>query len=98
MIPEPQWEVIRSERREDGSREITPRVDRDAKRVVIMNLGREWTRKHDVAYIAYMVKNGYMPADSLEQAREELRDEQLKARTARREAGLPPNHGFRITF
>lgn len=97
MLPEPQWESIKTEIADDGSRQITDRVDRDAKRIVIQNLGRKWTRRHDVAYVAFMVKNGYLPAHALEQAREELQDEKLKARQIRKESGLPPNHGFRIT-
>ena len=96
-MPEPNWEVIKSDRNPDGSKTITPRVDRDAKRVVTFNLGRRWSRRHDIAYVAYMVKNGYLPADDLVKAREEYRNEQLTARKIRHEAGLTPNHGFRIT-
>lgn len=43
-----------------------------------------------------MVKNGYLPADALEQAREDYREERATAREHRREAGHATNDGFRV--
>ena len=92
-LPEPNWQPI-SKPTTGGP--ITRAIDAEAKQLVIRNLGRKWTRKHDVAWTAYMVRNNYLPADALEQAREELREERATARQHRREAGYARNDGFRI--
>ena len=92
-LPEPNWQPLS---KPTAGGPITSSIDAEAKQLVIKNLGRKWTRKHDVAYVAYMVRNNYLPADALEQAREEYREERATAREHRREAGHPPNHGIRI--
>ena len=92
-LPEPNWQPI-AKASPGGA--ITPAIDREAKQLVIRNLGRKWTRKHDVAYVAYMVRNNYLPADALEQARQEYAEERATKREHRREAGHAPNHGVRV--
>ena len=92
-LPEPNWQPIA---KSSPGGAITPAIDRDAKQLVMRQLGRKWTRRHDIAYMAFMAKNGHITADELEQAREEYREERATAREHRREAGHAPNHGIRI--
>lgn len=75
---------------------ITRAIDAEAKKLVMRNLGRRWTRRHDIAWTAFMVRNGYLPAESLDQARQEYAEERATAKQHRHEAGHTPNHGFRV--
>lgn len=95
-LPEPNWRVLESERTSGGQKAINRSVDLEARQLVCRNLGRKWTRKHDVAWTAYMVRNGYLEASVLEQAREEYREERAIQNEKRREAGLHRQGGFRI--
>lgn len=95
-LPEPNWQPLQPERTPDGQKSMTRRVDLEARQLVCFNLGRKWTRRHDVAWTAYMVKNGYLPAEELERAREEFREERATKAQLRRDAGLHNNTGFRI--
>ena len=95
-LPAPNWRPLEPERTPDGHKSITRRVDLEAKQLVCRQLGRKWTRKHDVAWTAYMVKNGYLEATALERAREDYREERAINNQHRREAGLHPQGSFRI--
>ena len=53
-------------------------------------LGRKWSRKHDVDYVAYMVRNHYLPSEELDKAREEYAEERALKQEHRCEAGNPP--------
>ncbi len=92
-LPEPNWQPIS---KPTAGGPITQAIDREAKRLVMHQLGRKWTRRHDLAWTAYMVRNGYLPASALEEAREEYREERATAREHRHQAGLPCNDGFRV--
>lgn len=92
-LPEPNWQPLS---KPTAGGPITQAIDREAKQLVIRNLGRKWSRKHDVAYVAYMVRNNYLPADALDQARQEYADERATKREHRQQAGHPPNHGIRV--
>ena len=95
-LPEPNWRVLGPERTASGQKAINRSVDLEARQLVCRNLGRRWTRKHDVAWTAYMVRNGYLEASALEQAREEYREERAIQNQKRREAGQDIQTGFRI--
>ena len=75
---------------------ITQAIDREAKQLVIRQVGRKWSRKHDVDYVAYMVRNHYLPSEELDKAREEYAEERALKREHRCEAGNPPNHAIRV--
>ena len=92
-LPEPNWQPIS---KPTAGGPITRAIDAEAKQLVIRNLGRKWSRKHDVAYVAYMVRNNYLPAEDLDKAREEYAEERATKREHRREAGHAPNDGFRV--
>ena len=95
-LPEPNWQPLETPGQGNNIKGISRRVDLEARQIVCRNLGRKWTRKHDVAWTAYMVRNGYLPADSLEQAREEYREERAIINEQRLQSGLHRQGSFRV--
>ena len=95
-LPEPDWKPLGQLRQGRGEKPITRAVDLEAKRLVMRNRGRRWTRSHDLLYIKVLVKWGYLPADRLEREREIFQEERAQARQVRREAGLPAQGSFRV--